>query len=122
MKYIRLYEETILEPKNHKFGNKLYYKIYWLLPTDDRFKDSLNKINCNKEYIRDLLTSPVYRENLFIFIGYDGSTSAINDRVRWGWCAYEGTLKNEFYEEERYKFGGAINIEDYELKANKYNL
>lgn len=118
MKYIRLFEG--FEPQKIKFKNKYYYKIYWLLPTDDRLEKSLNKIHCDETYMDYVLTRPVYSP--FTFIGYDGSAYVKYATNRWGWVNYEGTLKCDFYEYDGYEFGGAINIKDYELESNKYNL
>ena len=112
----------ISEPKKHIFNNEKYYKIYWLIPTDERLIDSLEKIKCNKKYMSMVLRNPIYRKFPYIFIGYDGSQPAIHLENRWGWCEYEGELTCDYYETEEYKFGGPINIHESELIANKYNI
>jgi hypothetical protein len=120
MKYLRLFE--LFEPEKHKFNNKEYYKIYWLLPTDKRFKDALKKINCNEYFMNELLTKTIYRESAYIFIGYTGTTPVTNIVTRWGWNEYKSELTDYYYEKYGYKFGGAINIPDWEFNIKKYNL
>jgi hypothetical protein len=118
MKYIKLYEN-----RNEK--------LYWLIPTDDRFEDSLKKIKCAKSYSEGLLKSvhqytrksddPNF-DNKYMFIGYNGKSRVKHSSSKWGWNPYYGKLYDSYYEEEGYKFAGMVNIEEYELTANKYNL
>ena len=60
---------------------------YWLIPTDERFKQSLVDIREEKNEIQ-----------------------------------YEGQNRCWFLDQSHYVFNGNINISDYELNANKYNL
>ena len=96
---------------------------YWLLPRDDRFEKSLKDIDCNKDFIEILLESD--DEDLlgckYIFIACDDIYKK-QDRTLWGWNPFEGNLHDELYDEYGYKFMGTVNIPDYELTANKYNL
>ena len=94
---------------------------YWLLPTDERFEDSLKKINC-PEYIMKLrfLHNHELRDGFkYAFIGCETNSSHYSD---WGWNTYKGELSDEYYEECKYKFKGLVNIEEHELVADKYNL
>ena len=114
MKYIKTFE--------HKITKK-----YWLVPTDDRFLKSLEKIKCDSKYIKILL-SPRVRDRLakykkpFAFIGYN-SFDADGLNTGWSWDKYEENILNQWYEERGYKFMGTVNM-DYELEiiANKYNI
>jgi len=120
MKYIKMFE--LFEPEEYKLDNKYYYKIYWLLPTDERFEDSLKKIKCDSKYMKSILQAKIYKKSPYIFVGYDGSSTVKYLSSRWGWVGYNGELISDYYEEEGYKFGGTINMHESELIANKYNL
>jgi hypothetical protein len=110
MKYIKTYES-----RNEK--------LYWLVPTDDRFEDSLKKIKCPKDVIYGMLNGIISDNNKYIFIRYNGKEiSMILAANKWGFNPYKGELYDPFYEKEGYRFVGMVNIDEYELDANKYNL
>ena len=45
-------------------------KKYWLMPTDQRFEDSLKKVGCDDQYDRkNFLNNSYLRRNKFVFIG-----------------------------------------------------
>lgn len=108
MKYIKLYESFI--------ENNNTDKMYWLLPTDERYEHSLLKINCENSGMLSILKRQAYNQK-YIFIGYNKK-----GENRWGWVNYNDKLTCDFYENKGYKFGGTVNIPDYEIIANKYNL
>jgi len=115
MKYIKLFEYDLTTP---------VLPTYWLVPTDDRFSDSLKKIGISKEfnkYLRnsldkhpELLTLP------YLYVSYTPGYGLIGDG--WGMLWYRKGGGERWYIEGRYTFGGNINIPDYELNTMKYNL
>ena len=105
-----------------KFESFTYQGEYWLLPTDERFEKSLKEIGCPKQQIfRFLSRLSRHLMGSFVFIGCRFNN---NPQARqYGWIKYDGgELKNDFYEGESFKFSGTINIEEYELESEKYNL
>jgi len=86
-------------------------KKYYLIPTDDRFYQSLKTIQYPKDLIPRL--ESLRKEHKYLFIDYDGEY--------WEWSKYSDDFVN-FYEIGGYKFMGAINIPEYELSSKKYNL
>ena len=111
MKYLKKYEYYNSDESDDKGS-------YWLLPTDERFKKSLKQINCAKEFIHAMLTNDTVSR--YVFIGFNNNN--INDRYNWGWNPYFGTMNDKHYDKIGYKFMGTINIPNYELEANKYNI
>jgi len=113
MKHIKIFEDL--------FDNNLYdTRRYWLLPTDERFKKSLKKIKCTKDRTREFLINEQIKD-MYVFIGYNperGNTES----DKWGWDKYFEYYNDGFYEKNDYKFMGKININDYELDANKFNI
>ena len=57
MKHIKLFEES----NNNK--------LYWLLPTDSRFRKSLKDIGCTEYYIRNFIKNPMLLKTLLIPMG-----------------------------------------------------
>ena len=105
MKHIKLFEEN-------------FEYRYWLLPTDDRFEKSLKQIGCRNEVIKSFLDLEDKENADFIYVAYGGV---------YGWeCMFfsDENIKNynDYFEKRGYIFMGAINLEDYELDAIKYNL
>ena len=100
------------------FENKKSKKLYWLIPTDDRMKDSLKQIKLPKVFINSMLDQNFIRwnENKYIFVCYDGPSN------KCGWNPYKGNILDDYFEQNGYSFAGKINLEDYELDAIKYNL
>jgi hypothetical protein len=110
MKYIKTYES-----RNEK--------LYWLVPTDDRLGYSLKKIKCAKSFSEGIQNSiKEYYNGEYIFIGYNGKANTKISSSKWGFNQYKGELSDPYYEEEGYRFVGMVNIDEYELDANKYNL
>jgi len=110
MKYIKTFEAVD-------------YKIYWLIPTDERFKDSLKKINCSKYYLKTISGVRDSEKKLnhdYMFVGYSEGVNDMN--LGWGWNVYIGKIKDAWYEEHGYKFGGTINIPEFEFEIKKYNI
>lgn len=96
-------------------------KKYWLLPTDERFKKSLEKINCDpNQFINNNKIKTKY-----VFIRHDGDYTHQSDK-RWGWIEYNGKITNDYYDELGYEYQGTINIDgndpEIEMTTNKYNL
>lgn len=113
MKYIKLYE-----------NQKKYEGEYWIIPIDDRFKSSLEKINV-PERIHEWLylnNKNIYNNSkYFIFVGY----SYREEIDPWGWIPFEFNMNN-YFDEENYIFLGFINTSqeevDFYINAEKYNL
>ena len=109
MKYIKLYESKKIKDKEKSY--------YWILPSDERFFPSLEKIKCPKKAQKEFRQDMQYIDmQKFVIVYY----SAIEDINPWRLASY--SLLDLFEESEDYIFGGYINIEDYEIEANKYNL
>ena len=105
MKYIKTFE------------NELYNKpTYWLLTSDDRFEKSLKQIKCPNNNIKIFLNNNRIKNIKYVFICY----SPYNKQ--WEWNSYKGKLLDDYLEENNYKFGGSININEFELDADKFNL
>ena len=99
MKHLMKLENYITKPKS-----------YWLIPLDDRGPDALKKLKCNR---LDLL----YKFNTkYIYINYTNNPHWI-----WGYMPYEKESEI-WYENNNYTYKGAINIPEYELLANKFNI
>ena len=96
--------------------------MYWLLPTDKRFKKSLKELNCSNEKIKGMSHSKEIKKHNYIFVGYTPNRSDSNDDNNWGWNSYKGKPKDRHYEENDYKFMGMINIDESEFAANKFNI
>lgn len=110
MKYIKKYEDI------------KYFGEYWLLPTDERFEDSLKKINCPIIFINRCLRNSDLRSYSYAFIGFWYHQMLYNTEDAYGWVKYNGNIPCSFYVDAGFKFGGLINIEKYELESKKYNL
>jgi len=114
MKYIKQFESNLYNQK-----------IYWLVPTDKRLKKSLTQINCPKDIIDNYINNvlPKLENNnylgSYIFITYRPEYEPL---IRWGWDYYHNTLPDEWLSKNNFVFGGTINIEQFELDANKFNL
>lgn len=99
MKYIKKFEEKM-------------NKFYWLIPTDERRKDALDKIGCTNH---TLYTMEV--DDKYFFIG--------NNNGNWGWTRYNGDIYDsdeKWLIDNGYKYMGTIDINDYELDQAKFNL
>lgn len=109
-----------------KFETQLYnQKKYWLVPTDKRFEKSLKDLNCPKDridnYMRFVLPRALedsIHSNNYIFIIYHPDYESL---MRWGWDYYD-KLPDEYYSTNKFEFGGTVNIEQFELDANKFNI
>lgn len=104
--HIKTYENINIEKK------------YWLIPTDDRFEDSLMKIGCDDVDAIEDLNNRTLRNSKYVFIllHNDGN---VKD---WGWNYYSGNIVDSFSKKHNYIFCGTVNIDEFELVANKYNL
>lgn len=111
-----------------KIFEKMTFKCkkYWLIPTDDRFDDSLEKIGCKddeyipREYVRNIHYIFILEEIGYL---YDKNNKKwFVDYNYWSWNPYIGNLKDDYSEKNGYEFQGIVNIEPYELDALKYNL
>ena len=101
VKFLKKFEDTEdteeYKPKNY-YG-KFYY---WLVPTDDRFEDSMRKIGCPEKFINRKLEFD-FSEYKYIFIsysGYDSGGMKYDDVDKWGWNNYDGEIPNKFYNKE----------------------
>ena len=101
--------------ENYTYSNS----CYWLIPTDDRYDDAVEKIKCEKffsEYIKPYLKT----SGKYVFMIYDVNYES--ERSRWGWNRYSGEIHDKYCDDRGIEFKGAINISEYELAASKYNL
>lgn len=92
-------------------------KIYWMLPTDDRFYSALKKINCSKEFMEKMLRNKMIARHKYVYIGFHSGDYL--DEYSWGWVDGDSEY---FYKEEGFIYQGEVGIPKYELDANKYNL
>lgn len=111
------------------------YFYYYLIPTDNRLEKSLRYTIQNEELIKkyintdfhyhynDIIRRFLHNNNIFkykyIFICLYKYKNFILD---WAWNPYHGSLKDETFEEKNATFKGCVNIEDFEIEAEKYNL
>jgi hypothetical protein len=112
MKYLKRFEA-----KTHDES------LYWLIPTDDRFRESLKEIKCSSNYMNILNgDSCKARKYKYVFIGY----SIVDNIEPWGWNSYSDEMVDRYFEKNGYKFMGTVNILDGEIElsevVNKYNL
>lgn len=122
MKYLRTYD-------NLNYGQK-----FWLLPTDERYFDSIDKIGCPRSFadvIRQTLFSEYKSRNNINYVYISFNINNIDGmRGGYGWMPFRDDFNlNNFYKENGYKFMGMVNINDNEEfviknshKFNKYNL
>jgi len=121
MKHIKAFE------KNHS-AYSYKKQLYWLLPTDDRFADSLKQIDCRKP--RKFEYFDGHNDDKYVFICFKNysmtmpSKTDTNDErgTQWSWMPYEGKEYCEYLESKGYKYAGKVNIPDYELTVINYNL
>ena len=92
-------------------------KFYWLLPTDNRFRKSLKAIGCPEVNILYFIKNEQIKKDYYVFILLDNTNAKV-----WGWNQYKGEPRDDYSEKHNYNFKGLVNIEEYELAANKYNL
>jgi hypothetical protein len=92
---------------------------FWVLPTDERFIPSLQEIKCPKNVQRELkrdLKNFEYGPSVKFAIIFFASHEDIDP---WRLASIDHI---NLFQGSEYKFGGYVNIEDYELDAEKYNL
>lgn len=104
------------------FESEEFVGWYWLLPSDHRFKESLEEIGCPTEKIQHYLYNPEIKEKApnFVFIGCR-DIEEVNDWC-WGWMDFKGKKRCSYFDGIPYRFMGVINIKDFELYSVKYNL
>lgn len=91
---------------------------YWILPTDNRYLNSLSDIGCIDNSLRNIDENDddnyneYLKNNKFIVISYD----KIFD---WSWMPYD---REDYYKKRNYSYKGLVNIHPSELLADKYNL
>jgi len=107
-----------------KFEGKTYEEsLYWLIPTDNRFIESLKKIKCSPKYM-DIFNGNYCkaRSYKYVFIGY----SIVDTVEPWGWNSYYEEMSDNYFKKNGYIFMGNVNIDDGEIELseviNKYNL
>jgi hypothetical protein len=109
MKHIKLYEQ-----------NKS--KTYWLIPLDDRLEIALGKIKAPVYFIIGRQeTRKRNAENNYKFRYIMVSEDTKGHIWNWDWWSFDLNLE-KYCERKGYIWGGNVNIPDYELEANKYNL
>ena len=94
------------------FEDKNVIKKYWLLPTDERFEQSLKDIKCPKSNIKRLLSSFSYYhlddDEKYVYISYD-NTEVFTDNY-WG-C-------DPFYIDEFNNGDVSFNKDEYKFIVN----
>lgn len=104
-----------------KFENKRSNRdYYWLLPTDDRFEDSLKQINCPTPRIYEFLRNNNI-ENKYIFIA-NAPNGISTSSPYWAWNNYIDVEYDITFDGMGFKYMGKINILDSEFVAMKYNI
>jgi hypothetical protein len=89
-------------------------RAYWLIPTDERLSDSLKEI-MKDDFDEDFITFISKINAKYVYVGHiPGSNN-----IEWSYCRYE---KPNYYKNKGCKFLGPVNIPNYELTANKYNI
>lgn len=111
MRYLRMFEEIYKE------------KCYWLVPTDGRLRESLEELGCDNNFIEMMVINNNIKTP-YIYIGFNPDASRITQSMsdKWGWNHYLGTVQDEYFNSSGYTYMGRININDYEMDQNKYNL
>jgi hypothetical protein len=103
------------------FENSHTYSVdlFWVLPIDDRFIPSLQEIKCPKNIQRELkrdLKNSEYGPSVKFAIIFFASHEDMNP---WRLASIDHI---KLFQGSEYKFAGYVNIEDYELDVEKYNL
>jgi len=106
--------------KTYEYFKKNGKKLYWLIPTDDRLESAMKKIGCSKNYI--LNSEFIKKRYKYIFIAYDGESRTKLAANRWDWQPYESEFFNTYLNNNNYKFIEMVNIPDYEIASQKYNI
>ena len=114
MKHINTFEVVRTSSKS---------KEYWLIPTDERYKEALDIINCtDSNYISRIFSgSNEYEDDDPIFLKLD--------TMGWGWNAFRGDKYDVYFDILGYVNNGIILLTDedfwlWNLKQNvkKYNI
>jgi hypothetical protein len=131
---VSLENPRIYEPDDTE---KYEAKEYWMIANDDRFESALREVCDYEGWIQVMVYNSHRKYFKYIFIGksYDLHISNVNNKkswyyeLDWGWNEFNGKPRNDYFEEEGYKFMGYLGmtkeeIEDFEFQINvqKYNL
>lgn len=84
-------------------------KFYWLVPTGDKLKIALNKVNAPQKFINKMLDSNYKESHIYI-----GQYATIDN---WGWDNKSSNFKNSGS-----IFKGKVDVDDFEVSGDKYNL
>ena len=87
-------------------------RYYWRVPTGNKLEIALNKIGVTQSFI-DKLTQKKF-PNKYIYVG-QYKTSFMSSYV-WGWDNID------VFKETNAIYNGEVEVEDWEIKQNKYNL
>jgi len=88
------------------------YTLFWKVPTGRKFEFALKKIGMdpnNVEFWGGMFKNDRSRDYIFIFKEEHGE---------WRWGGIDSTRDPS----KKYKFMGNIEVEDWEVEAEKYNL
>lgn len=105
-----------------KFEGISYYtnKKFWILPTDERFKDAMNKIGAGyTDY--DFAIAYFRNRGLKYLIIYNASIKQKSIDIVWNYIGYNSS-SIKYLESEGYENMGTVYIPQYELDMEKYNL
>lgn len=114
MKFITQFENF-----NHSFNDFYNNRKYWLVPTDERLKPALKKIGCDEDFISRL--NFIVTQASYIFVcQYEVKPDGLSFKYKWEWNRYKGVEEDESFKDITYM--GRVDIQDFELDADKYNL
>jgi len=121
MKYLKKFEDEDFTEQDFQNLKDERHNYYWIIPTDDRFEDSLKKLHCPKSFIEYRLryNHILSKIDKYMIINFEGTDNDIKNEDCWGWDYYKDI---KFHENRGDKYMGTINIPDYEFDADKYNL
>lgn len=122
MKYIKAYEG--------EYDGSQGTRYCWLIPTDERWIDSIDKISkldIDIRYVNDLEflkgvseEKRIRKDYDFVYIIYSS-----NQYPHWDWVKYDDNALT-FFKKAKIKFMGNINISDDEIELKtdikKYNI
>lgn len=123
MKYIKQIDELfkpIIDTSGSMSTNNIKPKgiIYYLIPTDDRLEDSLEKTGCSDYYRKQFMRNQNVKPYKYIFI----NKYEYYNKIQWNWSRFKDIEQDIAMEQIGSIYGGKINIEDSEIQAHKYNI
>jgi hypothetical protein len=119
---IKLFEDYYYNSK--EFNEMTNNQKYWLVATDERLEPSLTKLNCPEEFITGVEIGSQQNGLKYVFVcQYEVKPNDEDNgyEYRWQYNRYKGVEKDSHFEPVA-TYAGRIDIPDYELYSEKYNL